>query len=135
MDCDKQFDQPRAIMDPRMKIMLDGDGKLSWRIQDMNPATARECARRIGLHMMMIDLYGAFPIRVGTSGPMIELTGHSNYGDQKAICVAHNVDSGAIQFSISGVDIFQATMMCESFVHYANAMIGDAFTIDETDSS
>ncbi|MCK5308039.1 MAG: hypothetical protein KAJ73_05455 [Zetaproteobacteria bacterium] len=123
MNCDKKFSEGRVGADPRLKIALD-DGALSWRIQDMNAVTARECAARIALHIRNMDMYGKGSVesrKVGKVGAMIVVTSYED--EPPSICVAHEPESGAVQASVSGMTLFQATIVCESFVFEMNKMM------------
>lgn len=127
MSCDDKFSEGRAVSDPRLKITLK-DGGMSWKTQDMNFVTARECAARAALHIRKMDMYavGGAESRKVDSGTMIVVTAYPDE-DMQTICLAHNPEDGAIQVAVNGVTLFQATILCESFVFEMNKqMIGEA---------
>lgn len=128
MSCEDKFGETRSVTDPRLKITLADDGGLLWKTQDMNFVTARECAARLGMFVRMTDMFsGTFPEAIvdSVAGRMIEF---ERFGDEEkqTICMAHHPGSGAIQAAINGMTLFQATILCESFVFEMNkAMMGE----------
>jgi hypothetical protein len=114
-NCDDKFTDGRVLPDPRLKVTLDPDGVMGWRYQDMNEVTARECVRRLAHHMRMADMYeSGLNIRKDErAGYMIEVTTYPDM-PEKTICIAHHPKSGAIQAAVSGMSVFQATILCDS---------------------
>lgn len=128
MSCDEGFSEARVAADPRLKITLK-DGGLSWKTQDMNFVTARECAARAALHIRRVDMYGSDQewgrIVDDDIGPMV-IMNRFDSEDQQTICIAHETGSGAVQIAVNGMAMFQATILCESLVSEMNkAMVGE----------
>ena len=115
-DCEKKFSEPRAVADPRLRIVLDENAGLVWRYQDMNQVTAREILKRVALHLRLADMYKPDALMIAEhpeAGYMIDVEYHPDL-PEKSICIAHHPESGAIQAAISGMTIFQACILCDS---------------------
>lgn len=121
MGCEDKIGLPRDAADSRLRITLD-DGKMAWKIQDMNFATARECAARAALHLRKMDIYaigGNESREIEGVGPMVVAAVYPDE-EMQTVCLVHEPESGAIQVAVNGITIFQATILCESFVFEMN---------------